>query len=262
MVRYPLEVSTRLVSHARTAFSFGETPDDRTPASGVDRDKRTERRRSPRILELDGEELPDDLDDFEGVIGLLRAEEDSDLIKEFERAVRDADPDRIRRVHKRLETAARTENEDSGAVADLTYHSEPVISELGLETESAVAADFAAFTGGDLDRDAFEVREYAATDDAEYEYQVVVVSPTKSEAERDAAALAPETVQEPSLKVQPSEASAVTLVAAGAVLGAAAVYSSGSADNAVNELDSRSVAAVEEGASVDALVDTRKQLHG
>lgn len=261
MVNNPIAVPTRLVSQARTAFSFGDSADARESGSDIDRNQRTKRSYSPQTTTLDGEEFADDFEGFDGAIGLLRADADSEIVDEFERAVLDSNPDQLRRIHERLESAAQTETDDA-TVVDLTYYGEPVISGLGRDADSSVVADFAAFNGGDLDCDAFEVHEYADGNETDYEYQVIVIDPVKSEAEKDAAALAPKDVEKPSLNVRPSESSAVCLVAAGAVLGAAAVYSSGSADNAITELDSGGIADIEDGASVDELVAAREQLHG
>ncbi|WP_137288985.1 hypothetical protein [Natronorubrum halophilum] len=261
------DLASRLIDEARTAL---ETVADRDP-SGIDatversirreRESRRQRRRTPRVIELEPETVVDT--PLEGTITVLGAEAGSDLLVEFERAVVSGDTELALDARDRLaaeidpDTATLTE---APIIADIVYHDRTVVTTSA--GSDRFGAAMAPHDGGSLDPTAFEVREHLLEDgdgpaDFEWDYCVVVAPPTVDRAERDAAHAAPEDTDTAAVLAGPAGASAAALAFAAGVLIGAAAAGTGSTDPALHQFDSWSTGDAEAGASVQELLNAR-----
>ncbi|WP_137288986.1 hypothetical protein [Natronorubrum halophilum] len=263
-IRTP-EITSRLADDARAVFEAvtegkAAPPNDETRPS-VEREKanRRQRRRTPRVIELEPETVVDT--PLEGTITVLGAGTGSDLLAEFEHALETDDTDLARDVQSRIaETSDPAATPDAPVLTDVVYHDRTVVTTpVGSDRFSAATAPY---DGGSLDHSAFEIREHVADGtDAECEYRVIVAPPATDRAERDAADAAPDDAEDAAIVFGPARASVAWAFAAGVVVGVA-LGPSGSTDPALHQLEGQVAGEFEPNASVQALMSARDELHG
>lgn len=256
-----MNVPNRLLVRAISGYRSDDGNTEKNISTERVRAEHLERHHSPDTIVFEDGTIGQ-FPDMEGTIACFRTPRDDGFVQGFRDDISNLDPDAYEAFNCRqtvkMENVGRIE---PTTIADLEYAGELVITGLGYGANSAEAFDIAEFEDVHPSPSEFRIREYALEEVEDeklpdYEYVVIVVPPEQSPAEMAANAAVSERKSGAALNPDQEESSAVTLVAVGAVLGAAAVYGSGRVGVDVPDRDE---IAVDPRASVDELVTVREE---